>query len=276
MSKPRKIGHLISVGPRTLEDFTRLGIKTISKLAQQNPHALYKKLCKITQIRHDPCVEDVFAAAIAQAQDVNLPEEQKHWAYWSAVRKIRPRRCAWVTLGNITYEHYHDTEWGVPVHDDKIFYEFLVLEGAQAGLSWETILKRRDAYQEAFADFDWHKVAKYDQSKINQLLTSSHIIRNRAKILSAINNAQCFERVRQEFGSFDNYVWQFVRCSPLQTHRKNISEIPTSSAESQALSKDLKRRGFSFVGPTVMYAFMQATGLINDHTCDCFRYKELI
>jgi DNA-3-methyladenine glycosylase I len=244
-------------------------------LSKQEAHALFQKLCRITNVKHDPCVEDVFAAAIAQAKNPDLAEEQKRWTYWSAIRKKRPVRCEWVNLGNNDYVQYHDSEWGVPVHDDKVHFEFLILEGAQAGLSWETILKRRAAYEEAFAGFDWKKVANFNQEKIDNLLTSSAIIRNRAKIQSAINNAQAFERVREEFGSFNDYIWQFVNATPLQPNQKMSSKIATTCAEAELMSRDLKKRGFSFVGPTIMYAYMQATGLINDHSPRCFRHKEL-
>ena len=182
-------------------------------------------------------------------------------------------RCEWVQPGNALYEEYHDTEWGVPVHDDRKHFEFLILEGAQAGLSWLTILKRRSEYAKAFANFDWEKVADFGDKEAEKLLKESGIVRNRAKVESAINNAKCFIEVRKEFGSFDNYVWRFVDGKPLQPKRKTMKEIPTQTKESQALSKDLQKRGFRFVGPTIIYAHMQATGLINDHVMDCFRYK---
>lgn len=181
-------------------------------------------------------------------------------------------RCAWVEKGNELYESYHDKEWGVPVHDDRIHFEFLTLEGAQAGLSWLTILKRREGYRKAFANFDPKVVAKYTDKNIEELMQNSGIIRNRLKITSTIINAQCFLKVQEEFGSFDNYIWSFVNYQPIKNHRKSIKEIPPESPESKALSKDLKKRGFKFVGATIMYAHMQATGLINDHTIDCFCY----
>lgn len=275
MNQTRKLSDLVSVGPATLKDFSLLGIKSIQALRKENAPGLYRKLCKKTQIKHDPCVEDVFAAAIAQALDPELAEEKKHWSYWSAIRKNRPRRCAWVPAGNELYERYHDTEWGVPVHDDQVHFEFLILEGAQAGLSWETILKRREGYKEAFANFDWKRVARFDSTRVEELLNNERIIRNRAKIQSAVINAASFDMICHEFGSFDAYVWQFVEGKPLQGHRRTSKEIPALSPESKLLSNDLKRRGMSFVGPTVIYAHMQATGLINDHTTDCFRYADL-
>lgn len=182
------------------------------------------------------------------------------------------KRCQWVPKGNTLYEQYHDEEWGVPVHDDKKHFEFLILEGAQAGLSWETILKRREGYAKAFANFDWEKVAKYEESHVEKLMQDTGIIRNRAKIEGAILNAQAFRKIREEFGTFDVYVWRFVGGKPLQPKRKSLADVPKTIPEAEALSKDLKKRGFKFVGPTIIYAHMQATGLINDHTADCFRH----
>src|ERR1700733_3623063 len=188
-------------------------------------------------------------------------------------RKALLIRCEWVQSGNTLYEEYHDTEWGVPVHDDRKHFEFLILEGAQAGLSWLTILKRRAEYAKAFANYDWEKVADFGVKEVEKLLKESGIVRNRAKIESAINNAERFVEIRKEFGSFDNYVWRFVEGKPLQPNRKTMKEIPSQTKESLALSKDLQKRGFRFVGPTIIYAHMQATGLINDHTVDCFRFR---
>jgi len=182
-------------------------------------------------------------------------------------------RCAWAE--NELFNSYHDTEWGVPVHDDRLMFEFLVLEGAQAGLSWATILQRRDGYRQAFEGFDPEKVALYGPEKVAALLVDSRIIRNRLKVLSAITNAKAFLKVQAEFGSFDAYVWQFVGGRPRVNARQAMGEIPASTPESDALSKDLKRRGFTFVGTTICYAHMQATGMVNDHTVDCFRYKVL-
>ena len=183
-------------------------------------------------------------------------------------------RCQWAQ-GHTIYETYHDTEWGVPVHDDRKHFEFLILEGAQAGLSWLTILKRREGYRRAFANFDPVKVAKFDENKIAELLTNVEIIRNKLKIVAAVNNARLFLDIQKEFGSFDNYIWRFVDGKTIQNHPKSIKDVPPETQESRALSKDLKKRGFKFVGPTVMYAHMQAVGLVNDHTIDCFCYKKL-
>lgn len=184
-------------------------------------------------------------------------------------------RCQWVVEGNALYEAYHDEEWGVPVHDDRKHFEFLILEGAQAGLSWLTILKRREGYRKAFAHFDPVKVARFDQSKIEELLLDEGIIRNRLKVTSAVENAKRFLKIQEEFGSFDTYIWSFVGGKTIQNQRKTIQELTPQSTESIALSKDLRKRGFNFVGPTVMHAHMQAMGLINDHTTDCFRYNEV-
>jgi DNA-3-methyladenine glycosylase I len=183
------------------------------------------------------------------------------------------QRCSWPTTElDIAY---HDKEWGVPVHDDRVFFEFLILEGAQAGLSWSTILKKRANYRRAFADFDAAKVARFTSSRINLLMTNEGIVRNRLKIESTVTNARAFLALQKEFGSFDRYVWPFVGAKPRQNSRKGLTDIPARTAESDALSKDLKRRGFRFVGSTICYAFMQATGMVNDHLTRCYRYREL-
>lgn len=182
-------------------------------------------------------------------------------------------RCQWA--GNELAIRYHDEEWGAPVHDDRRFFEFLILEGAQAGLSWDTILKKRQNYRDAFANFDPKSVARFDKRKQAQLLTNEGIVRNRLKIESAISNAKAFLEVQKEFGSFDSYVWQFTGGKPHINAWKAMREVPARTPESDALSKDLRRRGFRFVGSTICYAFMQATGLVMDHTSNCFRYREL-
>ncbi len=168
---------------------------------------------------------------------------------------------------------YHDEEWGVPVHDDRTLFEFLILEGAQAGLSWTTILNKRENYRKAFARFDPKRVAAIDRPKAQQLLRDPGIVRNKLKIASTIENAKAFLRVQAEFGSFDRYIWQFVGGNPIVNKRKSLRQVPASTAESDAMSKDLKRRGFNFVGSTICYAFMQAVGMVNDHVVDCFRYR---
>lgn len=180
-------------------------------------------------------------------------------------------RCGWPGNDELMIK-YHDEVWGKPIHDDKKIFEFLILEGAQAGLSWSTILKRREGYRKAFANFDIRKVAKFTEKDVRRLLNDSGIIRNRLKIRATISNAQHFIEVQNEFGSFDKYIWQFVGGKPIQNRFKSMKEIPAVTKEAEALSKDLKKRGFSFVGPTIMYAHMQATGMVNDHIVDCFRY----
>ena len=184
-------------------------------------------------------------------------------------------RCEWVSNQFEEYIKYHDEEWGVPVHDDQTHFEFLILEGAQAGLSWSTILKRRDGYRKAFENFDVRKIAEFDDEKVEQLLLDKGIIRNRLKVLSAITNARMFMEVQEEFGSFDSYIWSFVNDTPITKGWKELSQVPATTKESDALSKDLKKRGFKFVGSTIIYAHMQACGLVNDHTTDCFRFEEI-
>ena len=183
-------------------------------------------------------------------------------------------RCFWC-LGFPQYILYHDVEWGVPVHDDLIHFEFLILEGAQAGLSWSMILKKREGYRNAFAQFDPQKVSRFTAAKIEKLLQNPAIVRNKLKVNAAVNNAKRFLEVQKEFGSFDNYVWRFVNGKPKVNKWKTMKQLPATSKESDALSKDLKQRGFKFVGSTVIYAHMQACGLINDHTTDCFRYNQV-
>jgi DNA-3-methyladenine glycosylase I len=182
-------------------------------------------------------------------------------------------RCDWArTELSVSY---HDREWGVPQHDDRVLFEFLILEGAQAGLSWETILQKREQYRKVFAGFDPHRVARFDSRKIERLLADPGIVRNRLKIESAVTNAKAFLELRQEFGSFDAYLWRFVEGRPRQNARRRLKDIPATTPESDALSKDLRRRGFRFVGSTICYAFMQAVGLVNDHLVTCFRYRQL-
>lgn len=181
------------------------------------------------------------------------------------------KRCGWVPDDPL-YQTYHDEEWGVPVHDDRLLFEFLILEGAQAGLSWATILKKRDNYRAAFDNFSAEKIANYGERKYQALLENPGIVRNRLKIQATIQNAKAFLAVQKEYGSFDPYIWQFVGGKPIVNSWKTLKELPARTAESDAMSKDLKKRGFKFVGSTICYAFMQAVGMVNDHTVDCFRY----
>ncbi len=183
-------------------------------------------------------------------------------------------RCAWTTTDPL-YIEYHDHEWGVPVYDDRLLFEFLILEGAQAGLSWYTILKKRENYRKAFDGFDPERVALYDQAKIDELLGNPGIVRNRLKINAAIENAKAFLKVRDEFGSFRDYIWTFVGGKPIINDWQSIREVPVSTPKSDAMSKDLKKRGFKFVGTTICYAYMQATGMVMDHTADCFRHEQV-
>ena len=184
-------------------------------------------------------------------------------------------RCPWC-LGFEAYIEYHDREWGKPVHDDQTHFEFLILEGAQAGLSWSTILKKREGYRKAFAGFDAARVAKFTPARIEKILLDPGVVRNRLKVQAAVTNARCFLLIQKEFGSFDAYVWSFVGNKPIDGKRKRGAGIPATTPESDALSKDLVKRGFKFVGSTVMYAFMQACGLVNDHLTECFRYTEVM
>jgi DNA-3-methyladenine glycosylase I len=183
-------------------------------------------------------------------------------------------RCPWSTSDPLSTA-YHDSEWGVPLRDDRALFEFLILEGAQAGLSWYTILKKRDAYRQAFDQFDAAKIARYREAKIEKLLANAAIVRNRLKIKGAVQNAQACLAVAREFGSFANYLWEFTGGEPIQNARQTLKDMPPRTPLSDAMSKDLKKRGFTFVGPTICYAFMQATGMVNDHLVTCFRYRQV-
>ncbi len=183
------------------------------------------------------------------------------------------KRCSWAK-NNLTVT-YHDTEWGVPLHDDRKLFEFLILEGAQAGLGWNTVLRKRENYRAAFDNFDAEKIARYNQAKCAELLQNEGIIRNRLKIGSTVQNAKAYLKISGEFGSFDNYIWSFVDGKPIVNNWENIEQVPAKGDVSDAMSRDLKRRGFNFVGSTILYAFMQACGLVNDHLVSCFRYNEI-
>jgi DNA-3-methyladenine glycosylase I len=191
----------------------------------------------------------------------------------SVSKDVQPVRCAWAN-GELMVR-YHDEEWGVPVHDDRTLFEFLILEGAQAGLSWSTILNKRENYRKAFDGFDPQRVAHYDRRKIERLLRDPGIVRNKLKIASVVTNAKAFLSVQKEFGSFDRYIWQFVGGQPRVNSPQSMKQVPARTRQSDAMSKDLKKRGFKFVGSTICYAFMQAVGMVNDHVVDCFRYKSL-
>lgn len=187
----------------------------------------------------------------------------------------KKQRCEWATGVNSLYVEYHDQEWGVPCRDDSKLFEFLILEGAQAGLSWSTILNKREGYRKAFDQFDAHKMARYTKKKIEKLLQNPEIIRNRLKVKAAVINAEKFLATQAEFKTFANYIWQFIGGEPIQNHWKTLKDVPASTPESDAMSKDLKKRGFKFVGSTICYAYMQAMGMVNDHTSHCFRYAPL-
>jgi len=187
----------------------------------------------------------------------------------------QPKRCSWVNVDQPVMREYHDREWGVPAHDDRTHFEFLILEGAQAGLNWRVVLNKRSGYRRAFSDFDPGKVARYSASRIDKLIGDPGIIRNRTKITAAVKNARAFLAVQEEHGSFDAYCWQFVDGRPRQNRWKTMRQIPTTTRESDAFSRDLKRRGFSFVGSTTIYGHMQAVGMVNDHLIDCFRYRDV-
>lgn len=185
-----------------------------------------------------------------------------------------PERCSWCGEHEF-YVAYHDMEWGIPLHDDQKLFEFLILEGAQAGLSWLTILKKRDAYRKAYYQFDAEKISRFNSRSIERLMNNAGIVRNRLKIEASIDNARAFLEVQDEFGSFDKFIWQYVNHRPRQNHWRQLKDIPALTNESQQMSKDLQQRGFRFVGPTICYAFMQATGMVNDHVTTCFRYKQV-
>ena len=185
------------------------------------------------------------------------------------------KRCAWVPLTDQLYQEYHDMEWGVPVYDDRTIFEFLVLESAQAGLSWITILRKRENYRKAFAQFDPARIARFTSKDVERLLNNAGIVRNRLKIESTVNNAKRFLKIQKEFGNFSKYIWNFVGGKPIRNRWRKLSDLPAITKEAETLSKDLKIRGFKFLGPTVIYAHMQATGMVNDHTVDCFRYCQV-
>lgn len=184
------------------------------------------------------------------------------------------KRCEWANRSELE-RSYHDHEWGVAIHDDRILFEFLILEGAQAGLSWSTILRKREGYRKAFDNFDAGKISQYSEADVSRLLADSEIIRNRLKIKAAVINARAFLQLQEEFGSFDRYIWQFVDGRPIRNSWEKLADIPTSVPEAEVMSKDLRKRGFKFIGPTICYSFMQAVGMVNDHVVGCFRYEEL-
>ncbi|HWY23211.1 MAG TPA: DNA-3-methyladenine glycosylase I [Candidatus Acidoferrum sp.] len=204
-----------------------------------------------------------------------MPTQVKTWLEWATFATMTTKRCSWASTDSPLLVEYHDREWGVPVHNDRKHFEVLVLSGAQAGLSWSLVLKKREGYRRAFDKFDPKKVAHYSERQIQKLISNPEIIRNRMKIEAAVRNARAFLKIQEEFRDFDSYCWRFVGGRPKLNHWKATRQIPATSPESDAFSKDLKHRGFSFVGPTVVYAYMQAVGMVNDHLVDCFRYREI-
>jgi DNA-3-methyladenine glycosylase I len=204
-----------------------------------------------------------------------MPTQVKTGLEWATLPTMTTKRCSWASADSPLLVEYHDREWGVPVHNDRKHFEVLVLSGAQAGLSWSVVLKKREGYRHAFDKFDPEKVARYSERQIQKLISDPEIIRNRMKIEAAVRNARAFLKIQEEFRDFDSYCWRFVEGRPKLNRWKTIRQIPATSPESDAFSKDLKHRGFSFVGPTVVYAYMQAAGMVNDHLVDCFRYREI-
>jgi len=204
---------------------------------------------------------------------LNDSKEEPNSTVGDEMTEKRKKRCSWAEMNPLMRE-YHDKEWGTPCNDDQLLFEFLILESAQAGLSWNLILGKRENYRKVFDNFDYNKIAQYDEKKLEELLQEKGIVRNRRKIQAAITNAKAFLEIQKEFGSFDNYIWEFVNKKPIQNAWKTLEEIPAKTELSEKISKDLKKRGFKFVGPTIIYAFMQAVGMVNDHTTDCFRYNE--
>jgi DNA-3-methyladenine glycosylase I len=204
-----------------------------------------------------------------------MPTQVKTWLEWATFRTMTTKRCSWASADNPPLVEYHDREWGVPVHNDRKHFEVLVLSGAQAGLNWSLVLKKREGYRRAFDKFDPEKVAHYSERQIQKLTSDPEIIRNRMKIEAAVSNARALLKIQEEFRDFDSYCWGFVGGRPKLNRWKTVRQIPATSPESEAFSKDLKHRGFSFVGPTVIYAYMQAVGMVNDHLVDCFRYREI-
>ena len=261
------ISQLPNLGPQSSRWLAAIGVRTRRDLETLGSIEAYRLL---KRQGYNASLNLVYAIeGVLRGCDWNrLPARLKTELKARAADAIKPR-CDW-PQGDALMRRYHDEEWGVPVHDDRRHFEFLILEGAQAGLSWRTVLYKRAAYRKAFANFDPRKVARFDARKVKALLRNEGIIRNRLKIESAISNARAFLAVQREFGSFDQYVWQFVGGKPIVNHWKSIREIPARTRESDALSKDLEKRGFRFVGSTIIYAHMQATGMVNDHTVDCF------
>jgi DNA-3-methyladenine glycosylase I len=264
------LAKLPNLGPQSSRWLAAIGVRTrrdLEKLGSIDAYRLLKAQGYPASLNLVYAIEGTLRGCEWNRLPAKLVKELKA----RAADSVKPR-CAW-PQGDALMREYHDREWGVPVHDDRRHFEFLVLEGAQAGLSWRTVLHKRAAYRAAFANFDPKKVARFDARKVKALLKNTGIIRNRLKIESTISNARAFLAVQKEFGSFDKYVWRFVGGRPIMNRRASIKDIPARTKESDALSADLKKRGFRFVGTTIIYAHMQAVGMVNDHTVDCFCYR---
>ncbi len=272
MSRHPEIAHLPNLGPTTVRWLNAIGVRSRRDLERLGAIDAYRLL---KGKGYNATLNLVYAIEGAlTGRDWNrLPAALKTELRARARSALKPR-CPWCGADPL-YVRYHDQEWGVPVHDDRKHFEFLILEGAQAGLSWLTILRKREHYREAFAGFDPKKVARFDARRIKTLLTNPGIVRNRLKIGAAVTNACAFLAVQQEFGRFDRYVWRFVGGRPIVNRFTSMNDLPATSAESDALSKDLKKRGFRFVGSTIVYAHMQAVGMVNDHLTSCFRFRAL-
>jgi DNA-3-methyladenine glycosylase I len=268
-TKHRTLQALENLGPTSIRWLNTIGVHTDRDLEQLGSIDAYR-LLKNHGFKASLNLVYAIEGALRGCAWQRLPSKLKSELMTRAADALKPR-CAW-PHGDPLMLRYHDEEWGVPVHDDRKHFEFLILEGAQAGLSWRTVLHKRAGYREAFANFDPRRVARFDARKVKTLLRNDGIIRNRLKVESAITNARAFLAVQKEFGSFDRYVWRFVDGRPLVNHWRSLAEIPAQTRESDALSADLKQRGFRFVGSTIIYAHMQAVGMVNDHTIDCFRH----
>jgi len=276
MSTPRrvsKVSHLANLGPTSEKWLNAIGVCTrrdLEELGSVNAYRLLKERGFKASLNLVYAIE----GALRGLEWNRLPLALKTELRVKVADAMKPR-CAWCGTDPL-YVRYHDEEWGVPVHDDRKHFEFLILEGAQAGLSWITILRKRDGYREAFANFDPVRVAGYGKREFARLLRNPAIVRNRLKIEGATKNARAFLAVQDAFGSFDNYVWRFVGGRPIQNRWKRMKQLPARTAESDALSRDLKKRGFTFVGSTIVYAHMQAVGMVNDHVIDCYRHRQVV
>jgi DNA-3-methyladenine glycosylase I len=266
------LAGLANLGPQSSQWLSAVGVRTrrdLEKLGAVNAYVALKGHGYPVSLNLVYAIE----GALRGLTWNKLPSALKH-ELQAAVALMSKPRCPWCGSDSL-YVRYHDEEWGVPVHDDRIHFEFLILEGAQAGLSWITILRKRENYRKAFANFDVQRVARFKAQDVKRLLKNEGIVRNRLKIESAVTNARAFLAVQKEFGSFDRYAWRFVGGKPIVNRRLSLKELPASTKESDAFSKDLKQRGFRFVGSTIVYAHMQAVGMVNDHLASCFRYKPL-